>query len=270
MMEKETLLKKLKSKEIVHIQCSDLAVVWPEAQRPFKEHWAKEIADDLDPDKFDPVQVMLPNGNGIHHICEGQHRVAAIRMKYGPKEQVPCILVEGDNPARAAELFLGVNTGRDAVSRVAEFKVAVTAQRHDEVNINRIIRHCGYRVESSHSVQDTVSAVDALRFAYRKGPKTLDRTLRIIRDTWGGDPNAVIGPIIRGYASLICELSDQIDMGRLREMVCKKYTPGKLSIEAKGVKELIHVSHAEALVQILVRTYNKGLPSSKHLKRKGK
>ena len=50
------------------IRVRDLAVVWPEAQRPYKERWAKEIADNFDPDKFDPIKVTLPNGNPLELI----------------------------------------------------------------------------------------------------------------------------------------------------------------------------------------------------------
>src|SRR5262245_47168180 len=91
------------------IPCRNLAVVWPEAQRPYKESVAKKIADNFDPDKFDPCRVTLPNGNGIYHLCEGQHRKSGLEMLYGPNELCPCIIVEESDPARAAEVFLGIN-----------------------------------------------------------------------------------------------------------------------------------------------------------------
>jgi len=37
------------------------------------------VSAGFDPDKFNP-RVMLPNENGTYHICEGQHRRAAIEM----------------------------------------------------------------------------------------------------------------------------------------------------------------------------------------------
>jgi hypothetical protein len=248
------------------IAVKDLAVVWPDAQRPYQEWWAKLISDEFDPDKFDPVKVMLPNGNGIYHICEGQHRVRGVEMLWGPNEQVPCIVTEETDEARAAEIFLGTNTNRNHVSKVSKFKVAVTAKRHDEVAIDGIVRHNGYRVEGSHS-QDTISAVEALKFAYNKGPKTLDRVLRVLRDTWSGDPAAVQSSLLKGYAILICEHSANIDFARLRDTMANKYTPGKLAIEAKAVKETLRITLPAAVVHILMKAYNS--KNRNPLKRKG-
>ena len=243
-----------------------LAVVWPEAQREYKEAWAKEISESLDPDKFDPVKVTLPNGNGIFHICEGQHRTRAVEMLWGPNEQVPCLVAQETDPARAAEIFLDNNTNRNHVTKVAKFNVAVTAKRPVEVNINRIVHHNGYRVDASHA-QNTIAAVEALKYAYGKGAKTLDQTLRTLRQTWSGDPAAVVALLIKGYAAFICEYGAEIDFERLRICMAKKFTPGKLTMEGKSVKETLHITGAAALVHLLLTTYNRGC--RKPLKRKG-
>jgi uncharacterized protein DUF6551 len=248
------------------IPVRNLAVVWREAQRPYQEAWAKEIAAEFDPDLFDPVKVTLPNGNGIYHICEGQHRVRGVEMLWGQNEMVPCLVAQETDPARAAEIFLGTNTGRNHVNKIAKFKVAVTAGHKIECAIDRITRHNGYRVEGSHA-QDTIAAVEGLHFAYNKAPKTLDRTLHVIRDTWSGDPAAVAAPILKGYASVICEFSAEIDFARLRTVMDKRYhSPGKLLIDARSVKELNHWSLSASVEYLILRTYNKGW--RKPLKRK--
>lgn len=267
----ETPRKKFSQKDmqIVWIPVSNLAVIWQDSQRPFKEGWAKEIADQFDPDKFTPVKTMLPNGHGIHHICDGQHSVSAVRMLYGPNEKVPCLIAPDSDPARAADIFLDTNTNRDHVSKVAIFKVSVTAQRKDEVAINRIVKHCGYRVEGSHN-HDTIAAVDGLKFVYNKGKATLDQTLSTIRATWGGDPSAVAAPILRGYGAFLCEFNEQVDFARLREMMLKRYpSPNKLVIDAKGVKELLKCNMTKAVTRLVLKTYNKGLHTNKQLKHKG-
>lgn len=252
------------------IPVRNLAVVWAEAQRPYKESWAQEIADGFDPEKFDPVKTCLPNGHGIHHVCEGQHRVGAVRILWGHDEKVPCLVAQEGDPARAAEIFLGTNTNRDHVSKIAKFKVSVTAQRKEEVSINRIVQQCGYRVDGSRA-HDTIAAVDSLKFVYNKGARTLDQTLRAIRNTWGGDATATSSPLLKGYGAFICEFSEGIDWDRLRDTVAKKYTPGQLMLEAKGVKEALKsqgCTSIAAMERILLMTYNKGLSTHKQLKRK--
>src|SRR5215831_10655473 len=112
--------------KIEYIPVCKLSVVWVSAQRPYDEKWAKSIADDFDPDKFDPLVVTLPNGQGIYHIIEGQHRRWALQMyaakidkhNNGQNEMAPCRIVEEADPARAAEIWLGINKGRKAIKPV--------------------------------------------------------------------------------------------------------------------------------------------------------
>jgi hypothetical protein len=244
-----------------------LAVVWEEAQRPFKQKWAQQIADNFDPDKFDHVKVTLPNGNGIYHICEGQHRVRAAEIALGPNQRVPCVIAPESDPARAAELFLGTNADRNAVTKVSRFKVAVTAKHNDEVNINRIVQHNGYSVEATHA-QDTIAAVDALKFAYGKTKKTLDETLHILRATYGGDPAAVAAPLIRGFAIFICEFSGHIDFTHLRKSLLKKFSsPNSLMVAARSTKEARKITMTAAIYTLLLEIYNRGRRDK--LKRKG-
>src|SRR5262249_86768 len=129
------------------IPVKNLSVVWVQAQRPYNERWAKEIADNFDPDKFDALVVTKPNGHGIYHIIEGQHRRHALEIfsakssatGYGGNEMAPCRVVEEADPARAAEIWLGINGGRKAIPPVSEFRVAVVACREPEKTINKIV-----------------------------------------------------------------------------------------------------------------------------------
>ena len=253
------------------IPVRNLAVVWTDAQRKMHEPRVREIIAGFDPNRFDPIRVTLPDGNGIYHVCDGQKRVKAVGTMWGPDEMVPSLVdTEESCPARAAEIFLDSNSksSRQDVSAIDFFLVSVVAERKVEVAINKIVQHCGYHVDGSHK-QDTIAAVEALRFVYRKSPKVLDQTLRVLRDTWGGEYAAVRAPLIKGYGSLICEFSKQIDHARLRDAVKKSGSPGKLLNEAKSWKENFHTNMTEAVMQLLCRIYNHGLGENKKLRRKG-
>lgn len=259
-----------KNYDVKWIAVRYLAVVWPEAQRKKNEQRAKRIADNFDPDKFDILRVTLPNGNGIYHVADGQKRARAIEMMWGPDQLVPCKVIDSEGPAAAAELFLEVNSkaNRQDVNALDTFLVAITALRHDEVNIDRIVHHNGYHVDGSHS-QNTIAAVEALRYVYHKGPKTLDRTLYTLRETWGGDAAGVTSALIKGYGTFICEFSQDINWDRLRDCVkkSKTNTPGKMLIEAQGLRDFLHVNLTNAVSQLLLKLYNTGLPAGRKLKR---
>ena len=145
-------MSKVVDTKIEYIPLRQLSVVWVQSQRPYNSKWSRTIADDFDPDKFDPLIVTKPNGQGIYHIIEGQHRRHALEMyaaKYGntnpANEQAPCRVVADADPARAAEIWLGVNEGRKAVRPIYGFSVAVVAGREPEVTIQQQIGRASCR-----------------------------------------------------------------------------------------------------------------------------
>jgi uncharacterized protein DUF6551 len=261
--------------KIEYIPLKNLCVVWVSAQRPYDEKWAKSIADDFDPDKFDPIVVTLPNGNGIYHIIEGQHRRNALQMyagkvdnTSGENELAPCRVVDEADPARAAEIFLGINSGRKAIKPVAEFKVAVTAEREAETQINKVLHRLGYQVSSAKSPFN-VSAVSALKMIYnRHGIATVERTVRTLNLLWNGDPTAVSSPLLRGFAIFANEFYSHVNMRRLQSQIGVRFTPFKFTEAAKARKQNTMEKLDEAISELLIREYNRGLKDGARLHHK--
>jgi len=75
-------------RETVYMPLNKLSVVWIRAQRPFDLAWATLIAENFDKDMFEDVVITKPDRNGVSHIIEGQHRVAAVEIKWGRDELV--------------------------------------------------------------------------------------------------------------------------------------------------------------------------------------
>lgn len=264
--------------DIVYIPVKNLSVVWVQCQRPYDEKWAKEIADNFDPDKFDPLIVTKPNGHGIYHIIEGQHRRHALEMyaarcnapgKPADTEMAPCRVAADADPARAAEIWLGVNKGRKSVKPIHGFKVAVVAGREPEVTINNILTSNGYHV-SPEKKPDCVAAVNALKVVFnRHGRMTLNNVLRTIRLLWKGDPNAVANPLLRGFGIFVHEFGTHVDNRRLVAKIGVRWTPYKLWQAAEARKGTMQERLDESIYELLVREYNKGLKESAKLKHKG-
>jgi len=80
-------------RETVYVPVKNLSVIWVRAQRPFDAAWATLIAENFDKDLFEDVIITKPDKNGVSHIIEGQHRVAAVEIKWGEDELVPCRIV---------------------------------------------------------------------------------------------------------------------------------------------------------------------------------
>lgn len=245
------------------IPIKNLSVVWATAQREFNERHASKIASAFDPDLFDTLVVTLPNGDGIYHVVDGQHRMAAIRSLYGEEEQVPCRVVSAKDPARAAVIFDKINTGRRLPSGIEKFRVRVTAGAETEVAINKVVSMLGYRIDASPDA-NCIRATAALINVHNVfGLEVLRETLSTIRTTWRDDKGATEGPIIEGFGSLIGEHRGHLDWKRLREKTALNYTPGRLLGQAKADKETLGGRLADGIRRVLIRNYNQGLRAGK-------
>lgn len=261
--------------DIIYIPVENLSVVWVQSQRPYNERWAREIADDFDPDKFEPLIVTKPNGDGMYHIIEGQHRRHALEMYaakanpsgYGNKEQAPCRVVAEADPARAAEIWLGVNGGRKAVKPIHGFRVAVVAGRETEVAIEQIVRMNGFQV-GSEKKSGCISAVRALKTIFdRHGPTVLSSTLKTVRQMWHGDPNSLSSPMLRGFGLFMSEFGTHVDPKRMMK-VSEKWSPFKLHQAADAHKQSTTETIDVAIAWLLFREYNKGMKEGAKLRRK--
>lgn len=242
------------------IPVGKLFVKWSNAQRKEKiiTH-AKKIAGSFDPDKFGVLTVSMPDENGYHHVIDGVHRSTAVKLLWGDDEKVPCQILPTKDPVRAAEIFLGLQSRR-AVSPIDNFRVSVQAGNPDSININKVVRGLGYRIENSQA-DGCISAVGALKGTYlRYGPEVLRDALALIQATWGLNATAVNKPIILAYGQIVGSHFNRLNYGRVKETMAKRFPhPDKLLGLVRGVKELTGASAPEAIYKTIVDNYNRGL-----------
>lgn len=251
----------------VFVAVKNLSVMWRQSQRPFQESHAKKIADAFDTDKFDPPVITKPNGQGHYHIVEGQHRVWAVRCVFGESEQVKCRMVNASDPARAAEIFLGINAGRKAIKPVPQFLVAVTAGREPQTTIYKLVDKLGYRIQAA-KVDFSICAVNALIYVHnRQGYDVLNATLLVLKKSWGGDATAFQGDLIKGYAVFINEFPHMLP-ARIAEVMPKAFTPNQLLAAGRLYAEQHRVPLLEGLSETLRAKYNRGLKENQKLKKK--
>jgi len=257
--------------KIEWIDTAKLSIVWAMAQRPLDEKFAKSIASEFDPDKFGTLAVTLPNGKGMYHIIDGQHRKRAIEIAFGEGQKVPCQVFNAADPARAAELFDEINSHRRLPKTIDFFKVRVTAGEPDHVAVMKIVKANGQSVQEGAKRSDSaICAVQALLSVYRQhGGEVLDMTLKVLQATWGVDKNASAASLIRGYGEFLSEFGRKVSWQRLHESVSKRYTPGRFIGAAKTHREMNGGSLHSAIRELLIACYNRGLKQSAHIKPKG-
>jgi len=257
-----------RKQKIEWIAVKQICVVWAQSQRPYDIKHAKEIADHFDPDKFGTIAVTLPNGNGIYHAIDGQHRRNAVEMMWGGDQRVPCEVYDANDPKRAAELFEAINSARKNPQPIDRFKVRVTAGYVENVAVDKIVTSCGYVVNAGKGPK-IIACVQALVWSYQTyGGEVLEQTLKLIQSTWGMDPHAVDASIVRGYSMFMGLFGRKANWQRVKDTMAKKYTPGRLIGAAKSAREIEGGSIANAVKTLIVANYNRGYPASKHLKDK--
>ncbi len=245
------------------IPIKNLSVVWATAQREYNDGWAKKLAAAFDPDLFDDLVVTLPNGEGIYHVVDGQHRRGAVCSLYGENEKVPCRVVKVKDPARAAEIFDKINTGRRLPSALEKFRVRVAYGSTTEVAINRMVNSLGCRIEMNGSPR-SIRAISSLLNVYKSfGLDVLKEALMTIIGTWNDDRGALDGPLIEGFGSLVAEHRGHVNWERLREKTGKAYTPGRLLANAKTDKDALGGRMSDGVRRVLIRNYNTGIRTGK-------
>lgn len=257
---------KQKDYPIKWIALNRLSVVWLDAQRPLNLREARRIADNFDPDAMDPLTVTVADGNGIHHIIDGQTRHAAVRLLWDDDSQrVPCRVLDTKSRQEAANIWLTMNRGHKTPKAIETFLIAETAGRPDEVAIGQIVREMGFRI-GLDSREGFIAAVGALLTVFRRhGEFGLRWALSTIEDTWGRDRDAYQGGIIQAYAELLGKHESVIDRKRLVKVVEKQYTPGRLLGKAKAVREAYKGTLPANVVTILEATYNQNLRTGARL-----
>ena len=169
-------------------------------QRPIKAKRVHNIAK-----KFDPIKagvILVSERDSIHYLIDGNHRVSAMRI-VGIRE-CPAILLQGLTREQEAEYFRrqGENTGK--LSHYDHFNAGIYAKDPECLEIEQIVKNHGFRLSSSSKDANCVTAVQSLIHIYRQySAATLDKTLMLIRNTWGDNYNMTKTEYLLGIAEFI-------------------------------------------------------------------
>ena len=185
--------------------------VSPTAQRDFRQARVDTILANLNLERIGTPTVNLRAGDtDIYYCSDGQHRLGALRVFFedDPSIKVQCWTYFGLTESEEAEGFLVLNDTL-TVDAFSKFRIAVTAGRGVEVDIDRIVRANG-SVVSRDEIPGAIGAVAAIRKIYSGGGSlTLGHTIRIIRDAYG-DPG-FDSYALQGVALVLDRYGDEVD-----------------------------------------------------------
>lgn len=180
----------------------------PMAQRERNQARVDALAADFDLEQFGIPTVNLRDG--VWYIIDGQHRIEALKLWFGEgaweDQHIHASAYEGLTEEQEAEAFLKLND-RLVVLPLARFRVAVTARRPEEVDIDDTVRSLGLRISSDRG---GITAVGTLQRLYRSGGRaTLRRTLEIVSNAYG--ESGLQAEVIDGIGLLCTRFNGQVD-----------------------------------------------------------
>lgn len=245
--------------EEVWIPVGRLSVVWATATRGLNDAHVARIMEAFDPDAFGVIIVTLPDGDGLYHIIDGQHRVETVRRMWGDEEKVPCRVVNAKTPKRAAQIWIEQNKGRKGATQIDDFRIHVVAGFQPWVEVDALIRGHGYTIGNALT-DGTMRAVGACLKVRRKwGLVVFKDTLEAIQAAWEFDRHSTHQGIVTGFGETLGKYGDEIDRKRLADKVKKKYTPVALVAKARSIQEFTRVTLGERVSLFMLSAYNSGL-----------
>lgn len=230
----------------------DQMKISPVAQRSLNTAWVDTIAKNFNPDVMGMIHVS--RRDGWYYVVDGQHRREAAIQWLGSDQSVQCHVYDGLTSADEADLFLRLNTVK-AQSPMSKYKVALTAGRPVESDVDRIARSTGLVIGTSKDLEE-ITCVTALLNTYRKsGPGSLAFSLRVIREAFGYD--GFTRDVISGLALVKDRYGDGINEERLVMRLAKV---GLLDIRrrAKDWRETTGNPANQCHAHAMVNAYNRG------------
>lgn len=244
-------MKHERTSHLEYVKIGDMHVN-PKAQRAYSPSHAEKLAAIFQLEGMG-YPCVAKNGDG-YWIIDGQHRIGCLKIHgFDDEDTVQCEVYEGLTEKELAELFLERNDTK-AVHQFDRFRVALTAERDREVEIDRIVRANDLEI-GRH--RDAISAVSTLVEIWdRSGPTQLSRVLRIIRDAYG--LGAFTRQLMMGINLVLDRYGEQVTEQELTDVLgAQRGGATAIESEAEKVRRATAASALQSMASVIVDTLNR-------------
>ena len=226
-------------------------------QREFRKKHGDAIAADLDLNLIGyPI---LNHRDHAFWICDGQHRVYALRQNGFSDYEIDCDVYEDLSDREMAHIFLGHNDGL-AVSTFDKFFVACTAEYEREMAIRRIVESHNLKISRRHD-RNCIGAVSALGKVHdSSGDVVLGQVVRTLKKAYDGEAVAFDGAIIQSLGQVYNRFNGRTDEKHMIEALAA-FRNGVHGIlrKAEGEREKHGLPRIQCIAKAIVDLYNRGL-----------
>lgn len=235
-----------------------------ETQRGIMISQVEKIINEFNPSSLGRITVSKRKDG--YYVTNGQHRLIALR-KIGI-DKAPCIVIENpyeeekDMKRFDAINFLEINQNSQAVRAIDKYRIGVSAQLSDWLNVKQVIEENGLRAGT------TRNSVNALACIHRyinssKNPKTItkkkkqmSKAIKILKETVGVPEITHISLqamciIVREYVDTNLTTIDKI-ITRFNRIEMQKLLSTAITMKNNGTQKNV----VTGLAQMLVQEYN--------------
>jgi hypothetical protein len=199
-------------------------------QRGLKLSWVKKIAKNF---KEGLLGVLIVNErDGKYYVIDGQHRLEALKV-VGLKS-IFCQVHTGLTFQEEAELFIEYNKRRKGLQVTDMFKAALEANDYKAHDIKRIVENNGFKLDFYCTKQNNIIiAISTLLHIYKNlKAEGLDRVLKLIRKTWGGERSSLERNFLMGIYYFVKLFNDDFTNEEFTSKM-QKITPAQILREGR-------------------------------------
>lgn len=229
----------------------DQMKVNPQAQRGLNQAWVDELLSEFNPDIMGFPHVS--HRDGWYYIIDGQHRIkAALAFLGDSSQQIQCHVYENLTNEQEAQLFLELNHTKKQ-GPMSRYKVALTAGKPDECDVERICRSLDLRIGMDKNCEE-IGCITAILAVYRKhGPASFSFAMRVTRDAYGYE--GFKRQTISALALIKDRYGDSVDEKGLVDRLEKKGLV-ELNRSAKSMKEATGNPLDQCFAHAMIQFYN--------------
>lgn len=135
-------------------------------QRPLSHNKVEAIAKNWNWKRVEVLSVALREEDNEYWVFEGQHRLAAAKLR-GDIEKLPCIIFLESSSSQEAADFLGINRSRKRLDAVDEFKTLMAQSDPLAQKVADLLATTGHRIAKGKGVYNVQCARGVLDIARR-------------------------------------------------------------------------------------------------------
>ena len=229
----------------------------PTYQRNLDAKRVRQIVKNFDPNLVNPIKVSYRKNEDRYYVFDGQHTLAALKLKHGGDLAVNCHVWHGLTPEDEAWLFAQQNGISRNVNAAGKLKALYRAGDQDVrkfVDVTNLVAHMRLTYGSG---RNRIQAYTKAYSMYKDvGENDYYAILKNLRDAWDGVEGNFNTELLGGMRIFHMTYKDQYNQKMLVRKL-SKISPFEIIREGKVSRDPGDTKYAR---QIL-RVYNKGLRS---------